>query len=67
MLILTRKPNEDIYIGDNVKIKVTEIRGNTVRIGIDAPPDVPILRGELRPLDSGPSPKPKPNPKDKRR
>ncbi len=48
MLVLTRKLNERIAIGDNVKITVVGIRGNHVRIGIEAPPEVTILRDELR-------------------
>lgn len=48
MLVLTRKLNERIVIGDNIKITVVGIRGNHVRIGIEAPPEVTILRDELR-------------------
>lgn len=47
MLVLTRKLNERIVIGDNIKITVVGIRGNHVRIGIEAPPEVNILRDEL--------------------
>lgn len=47
MLVLTRKRNEEIYIGDNIKIKVIRTGANTVKIGIDAPETVRILRGEL--------------------
>jgi carbon storage regulator len=48
MLVLTRKIGEKIRIPDrNVLIKVMEIRGNQVRIGINAPESVRILRGEL--------------------
>lgn len=47
MLVLTRKPNEQIMIGDQVTITVTRIKGNTIQLGIDAPKDVKILRGEL--------------------
>ena len=47
MLVLSRKPMERIQIGDNVFITVVEIRGNRVRIGIDAPRDLPVLRSEL--------------------
>lgn len=48
MLVLTRKLNERIVIGDNVRITVVGIRGNHVRIGIEAPPEVTILRDELQ-------------------
>ena len=47
MLILTRRVGETINIGDNIKITVTAISGNQVRIGIDAPKDVKVLREEL--------------------
>ena len=47
MLVLTRKPNEGIFIGDNIFIKVTAVNGNQVKIAIDAPDDVKILREEL--------------------
>ena len=47
MLVLTRKLNQEILIGDNVKITVLKVKGNTVRLGIEAPRDVRIVRGEL--------------------
>ncbi|WJY26126.1 carbon storage regulator CsrA [Sporosarcina trichiuri] len=47
MLVLSRKPNESIKIGDNIELKIIEIKGETVRIGIEAPKSVEILRGEL--------------------
>lgn len=49
MLVLSRKSNQSIVIGANIKIQVLKISGNTVRIGIEAPNDVKILRGELAP------------------
>lgn len=48
MLVLTRKADEAISIGDSISVKVLEIRGNKVRLGIEAPSDVRIERGELR-------------------
>jgi carbon storage regulator len=48
MLVLTRKMNERIFIGDNIQITVVAIRGNHVRLGIEAPPEIVVLRDELR-------------------
>lgn len=48
MLILTRKTGQGFLIGDDIEITVTEISGDKVRIGIDAPKQVKILRNELR-------------------
>jgi len=47
MLILTRKRSETIQIGDRVIIKVIRTGKNTVKLGIEAPADVRVLRGEL--------------------
>jgi carbon storage regulator len=47
MLVLTRKLNESICIGDNIRLTVVEIRGNKVRLGIEAPQDVRVHREEL--------------------
>ena len=47
MLVLSRKRDEEIIVGANIKIKILQIRGNTVRIGIEAPGEVPVMRGEL--------------------
>jgi len=47
MLVLTRKENQPIQIGENITIKITRIRGNTARVVIDAPKDVKVLRGEI--------------------
>jgi len=47
MLVLSRKSNETIKIGDDVEIRILEVKGDTVRIGIEAPRSVDILRGEL--------------------
>ena len=54
MLVLTRKLNQEILIGDNVKITVLKVKGNTVRLGIEAPREVRIVRGEL-PVESEPT------------
>jgi carbon storage regulator len=50
MLVLTRKPGEKIYIDSDITITVLEIKGNKIRIGIEAPDDVTVLRAELREL-----------------
>lgn len=47
MLILSRKEEESIVIGDNIKIKVVSIEKGVVKLGIDAPEEVTILRSEL--------------------
>jgi carbon storage regulator len=47
MLILTRRPGESIQVGEEIEISVLEIRGNQVRLGINAPADVLVLRSEL--------------------
>ena len=47
MLVLTRKPGQSVYIGDEIKVTLHGIRGNQVRIGIDAPSSVKIYREEI--------------------
>ena len=47
MLILSRKVNEKVVIGDNISISIIEIRGDQVRIGIDAPKKVKVFRQEV--------------------
>lgn len=47
MLVLTRKLGEDIRIGDDVLIRVLEVRGSQVKLGIEAPPAVKVHRGEI--------------------
>ncbi len=47
MLVLTRKKNEAIVVGGNVTIVVVEIRGDKVRLGVEAPKEVPVNRKEV--------------------
>jgi carbon storage regulator len=47
MLVLSRRPGETIVIGDHIRLTVVAIRGNQVRLGITAPPDLSIQREEL--------------------
>jgi carbon storage regulator len=48
MLVLSRKPGEEILVGDNIRITVVEVNGGRVKIGVEAPADVVIHRSELR-------------------
>ena len=48
MLVLSRKVDEQIIIGDHIRVTVVSIRGNQVRLDFEAPPSVPIFRQELR-------------------
>ena len=47
MLVLSRQRDESIIIGDNIVITVVDIRGDKVRLGIEAPKDVPVHREEV--------------------
>ncbi|XQY91514.1 carbon storage regulator CsrA [Metabacillus sp. HB246100] len=47
MLVLSRKPNESIQIGDNIEIKILSIKGDQIKIGIVAPKDVEVHRKEI--------------------
>jgi carbon storage regulator len=47
MLVLTRKPGEKLSIGDDITLTVVSVRGNQIRLGIEAPAHVGVLRGEL--------------------
>ncbi len=47
MLVLSRHRDESIMIGDNVVVTIVDIRGDKVRLGIDAPTDIPVHRQEV--------------------
>ena len=47
MLVLSRQRDESIFIGENIKVTVVDIRGDKVRLGIEAPRDVPVHRQEV--------------------
>ena len=47
MLVLTRKTDESIFINENIEVVVLGIQGNKVRLGIEAPKDVSIIRREI--------------------
>lgn len=49
MLVLTRKISQQIQIGDGVVITILQVKGNSVRVGIEAPREVRVVRGELEP------------------
>lgn len=48
VLVLSRKKNEKIVIDSNITIVVVEIRGDKVRLGVEAPREVPVHRGEIQ-------------------
>lgn len=48
MLVLSRKPGERILIGDNIAVTVVRVAQGVVRIGVEAPQDLPIVREEIK-------------------
>ena len=48
MLVLSRKVGETIWIGDDVELVITEVKGEYVKVGVRAPRTIDIIRGELR-------------------
>ena len=55
MLVLSRKMGETITIGDKIKVSVIKLDGGRVRLGVDAPKDVRILRAELKEFLAAPA------------
>lgn len=53
MLVLSRRESERIKVGDSIVVTVVRVVGDKVRLGIEAPADVLVLRDELQPLDTG--------------
>ena len=47
MLVLSRSPGEEVVMGEDIRLTVVAIRGNQVRLGVTAPPEVSVLREEL--------------------
>jgi carbon storage regulator len=47
MLVLTRKPKESIMIGDQIELSILSVAGDKVRIGIEAPREIPVFRKEV--------------------
>ena len=48
MLVLSRKVGERIQLGDQITVTLVKIQGNTVRLGIEAPPNMAVVREELK-------------------
>jgi carbon storage regulator len=53
VLVLSRRVGESLTIGENIKVMVTRIKGDKVRIGIEAPREIPVRRDELKEKDGG--------------
>ncbi len=52
MLVVTRKLGEQIQIGDDIQLTVTQINGDRIRLGISAPREIPVVRRELIPVET---------------
>ncbi|HET6882091.1 MAG TPA: carbon storage regulator, partial [Pirellulales bacterium] len=50
MLVLSRKTKQQILIGENIVVTIVQVKGQTVRVGIEAPRDVRVVRGEIASL-----------------
>src|SRR5437763_756205 len=66
MLVLSRKVNEQLVIGDGITITILGVRGASIRIGIEAPPEVQIRRSEVAPLPHVVRPPRPPRPRPRR-
>lgn len=53
MLILSRRETERVRLGDSIVVTIVRVSGDKVRLGIEAPPDVLVLRDELQPFTAG--------------
>jgi carbon storage regulator len=62
MLVLTRKLMERLFIGDDICVTVVRLEGGQVRLGIDAPREISVVRAELVPDRPAPSSRPSPRP-----
>lgn len=58
MLVLSRREREQIKLGDSIVVTVVRVSGDRVRLGINAPPEVVVLRGELEPQAAATAPPP---------
>jgi len=58
MLVLSRRQNERIRLGDSIVVTVIRVTGDKVRLGIEAPPNVLVLRDELEPHSASDTPSP---------
>ncbi|MGE4469503.1 MAG: carbon storage regulator CsrA [Desulfovibrio sp.] len=47
MLILTRRPGESLYLGDNIKLKVLSVQGKQIKLGLEVPEEVTVYREEV--------------------
>jgi carbon storage regulator len=56
MLVLSRKENERIRLGDSIVVTIVRVSGDKVRIGIQAPPHIVVLRDELEPFAQNAAP-----------
>jgi carbon storage regulator CsrA len=60
MLVLSRKTREQIRIGDSITISILRVKGRVVRVGIEAPREMRVVRGELPPQVAEPAETPQP-------